>query len=117
MPFLQAILAALLAGLPGHPGLHTPPLTPKEYAATQVSEAQWPCLRSLWRRESRWQPDAYNPSSGAFGIAQFLPSTWANYGERTRKPRLQIRFGIRYIRDRYGTPCVALEHHTQNGWY
>lgn len=27
-------------------------------------------------RESRWQPDAYNPRSGAAGVAQFLYGTW-----------------------------------------
>lgn len=30
----------------------------------------------IWR-ESRWEPSAYNRSSGATGLAQFLPSTWA----------------------------------------
>ena len=32
-------------------------------------------------RESRNDPTAVNPSSGAGGLFQFLPSTWANLGE------------------------------------
>lgn len=32
-------------------------------------------------RESRDNPSAVNPSSGAGGLFQFLPSTWANLGE------------------------------------
>ena len=32
-------------------------------------------------RESRDDPSAVNPSSGAGGLFQFLPSTWANLGE------------------------------------
>jgi hypothetical protein len=28
-------------------------------------------------RESNFHPDAYNPNSGASGVFQFIPSTWA----------------------------------------
>jgi soluble lytic murein transglycosylase-like protein len=28
-------------------------------------------------RESNFHPDAYNPRSGASGVFQFIPSTWA----------------------------------------
>lgn len=33
---------------------------------------EWDSLRALWNRESGWQPDIMNRSSGAFGIAQAL---------------------------------------------
>lgn len=36
------------------------------------SGTEWDCLDSLWTRESGWQSDVMNRSSGAFGIAQAL---------------------------------------------
>lgn len=32
------------------------------------------------QKESGWDAQAYNPTSQATGIAQFIPSTWATYG-------------------------------------
>jgi soluble lytic murein transglycosylase-like protein len=37
-----------------------------------------PRLRFIAWRESRYQPGAVNPSSGAAGLFQFLASTWAH---------------------------------------
>ena len=31
--------------------------------------------------------------------------------------RTQIRWGISYIKSRYGTPCGAWNHSQQKGWY
>jgi hypothetical protein len=61
---------------------------------------EWLCLHDLWTRESRFDHFAQNPRSSAFGIAQLL-------GERSREPELQILRGLRYIGERYGTPCKA----------
>jgi hypothetical protein len=36
---------------------------------------------SIVQRESKGDPNAVNPSSGAGGKYQFLPSTWSGYGE------------------------------------
>ena len=71
---------------------------------------QWPALEELVRRESSWNPTAANPDSSAFGLFQFLDSTWESYGGRTVDPRQQIVAGFDYIADRYGTPRAALEH-------
>jgi hypothetical protein len=32
-------------------------------------------------------------------------------------PATQIRWGLGYIHDRYGTPCGAWAHETADGWY
>lgn len=32
------------------------------------------------QKESGWDANAYNPTSQAAGIAQFIPGTWASYG-------------------------------------
>jgi hypothetical protein len=71
---------------------------------------EWLCLHDLWTRESRFDHYAQNPTSSAFGIAQLL-------GERSRKPSLQILRGLRYIDERYGTPCKALRYHNKRNHY
>jgi hypothetical protein len=32
-------------------------------------------------------------------------------------PETQIRWGIKYIKGRYGTPCGALAHSNKYNWY
>ncbi len=39
----------------------------------QVYDLDWPTFYRQIQAESRWTPDAYNPSSGACGIAQVIP--------------------------------------------
>ena len=80
-----------------------------EAAAKQVgwTGAEWEALKQLWHGESGWNNNAQNPTSTAYGIAQFLDSTWAPYGPKTADPAKQIEYGIRYIQDRYGTPSAA----------
>ncbi len=80
---------------------------------------QFGCLDSLWQKESGWNPSASNPSSGAHGIPQALPgSKMASAGaDWADNPATQIRWGLGYIRDRYGSPCSAWGHSQANGWY
>ena len=65
--------------------------------------------QAMWMRESSWRVDARNPSSGAYGIPQAYPaSRMAAAGPDWRtNPRTQIRWGLDYIKSRYGTPCAA----------
>ena len=75
-------------------------------------------LEQLWERESGWNPDAQNPTSTAYGIAQFLDSTWAGTGiAKTSDPYLQIDAGLVYIENRYGSACAAWAHFQANNWY
>lgn len=71
---------------------------------------EWGCLEQLWIGESGWNYTAENPSSGAYGIPQSLPaSKMASVGADYRtNPVTQIKWGLQYIRDAYGTPCAAL---------
>lgn len=79
---------------------------------------QWLCLYDLWNKESRWNHLAQNPYSTAFGIPQFLDSTWAGTGyAKTTDPTIQIKAGFIYIENRYGTPCAAWQHSVNNNWY
>jgi hypothetical protein len=68
-------------------------------------------------KESGWRNTAQNPTSTAFGIGQFLDSTWGPYGPKTSDPTKQIRYMAMYIRDRYGKPSKALAFHLLHNWY
>lgn len=73
--------------------------------------SEWQALKELWTLESQWDNNAQNPSSTAYGIAQFLDSTWAGVGySKTSDPATQIAAGIKYIQGRpdYGVPSKAL---------
>jgi hypothetical protein len=138
---LKALVTAILVGLcvPLTPSVAQAPLvteqmrlsvmTPKQIAYEQVmiqwkSEREYKCLVELVHRESRWNPLAHNKSSGAFGLFQFLPSTWGNY-KFPYKPKdasIQITAGLRYIYKRYDTPCEAWSFWQSNArkgnpWY
>lgn len=80
--------------------------------------SEWKCLRQLWQHESHFNPKAKNMHSGAYGIAQFLPSTWGNYKvTKTPLAKLQIKYGLHYIEKRYGSACDAWSFWQKNNWY
>jgi transglycosylase-like protein with SLT domain len=91
----------------------------KDYAMSKVGSAQqFSCLENLWGKESGWNPNAQNPSSTAYGIPQFLNSTWASTGiAKTSDGYRQIDAGLVYIDSRYGSPCGAWSHSQSTGWY
>jgi transglycosylase-like protein with SLT domain len=78
---------------------------------------QWADLVSLWNQESGWSNTAQNPTSTAYGIAQFLDTTWGPYGPKTSDPVLQVTYGLEYIKDTYGSPTAAWAHEVANNWY
>ncbi len=73
------------------------------------SDSQFGCLDKLWVGESNWRYTAENSSSGAYGIPQSLPgSKMATVASDWRtNPVTQIRWGLKYIKSSYGTPCGA----------
>ena len=83
------------------------------------SENDYNCLVKLWNRESGWNPNAHNKSSGAHGIPQSLPaSKMASEGsDYYTNGRTQIRWGLKYIKSRYGTPASAWAHSESHNWY
>ncbi|MCJ1707897.1 lytic transglycosylase domain-containing protein [Microbacterium sp. VKM Ac-2923] len=80
---------------------------------------QFSCLVSLWNKESGWNYQAYNSSSGAFGIPQALPgSKMSSAGaDWQTNATTQISWGLGYISGRYGDPCGAWGHSQSTGWY
>lgn len=72
----------------------------------------------LGMKESGWRNTAQNPTSTAYGIGQFLDSTWKGYGiSKTSDPALQVEAMARYIKARYGSPSAALAFHNAHNWY
>ena len=106
------------------PGAGTDPESAKAIARSMMSgygwsDSEFSCLENLWNRESSWNYQAQNASSGAYGIPQALPGAkmsevaddWAT------NPSTQITWGLGYISGRYGTPCSAWAHSESVGWY
>ncbi len=84
-----------------------------------LSSAEFDCVDNLWASESGWQVHADNPTSSAYGIPQALPgSKMASAGaDWENNPETQIRWGLGYIKDRYGTACAAWSFKQGAGWY
>jgi hypothetical protein len=106
------------------PGVIVNTAAAKAYAAEAVTRYGWgsgefQCLVLLWTRESSWRADAYNASSGAYGIPQALPgSKMAVAGADWRtNAATQIDWGLSYISARYGSPCGAWAHSERYNWY
>jgi len=80
---------------------------------------QFDCFNNIIMRESKWDINATNPSSGAYGIPQALPgSKMATIASDWRtNPATQIIWGIEYMKDRYGSPCSAWGFKSSHGWY
>lgn len=98
--------------------------SPKQIAQNMLSAYGWgpeqfASLDKLWTKESGWSPTAKNPSSGAYGIPQSLPaSKMASAGSDWQtNPATQIRWGLGYIKSRYGSPDAAWSHSQQTNWY
>jgi len=82
-------------------------------------KTQWGCLLDLWNRESGWVYDATNVSSGAYGVPQALPGDkMASAGaDWQTDPATQIKWGLGYISQIYGTPCAAWNNELEYGYY
>jgi hypothetical protein len=118
----QAAAAQAAASSPP-PAPATPTGSPQHIAMSLLSSYGWPssqfsCLDDLWTRESGWNPTAAN-ASGAYGIPQALPgSKMASAGsDWETNPATQIKWGLGYIKDLYGSPCGAWSHSEATGWY
>jgi flagellar biosynthesis GTPase FlhF len=84
-----------------------------------VGASQFQCFSNIVDHESGWDYQASNPSSGAYGLVQALPgSKMASAGADWRtNPATQIKWGLNYMNDRYGSPCGAWDFWQANNWY
>lgn len=94
----------------------------KVYAFEQVlnkwDDEQWVYFNDLIKRESRWSNTEQNPNSTAYGLGQFLNSTWETVNcKKTSNSYKQIDCTIKYISMTYGTPKKAISFHNKNHYY
>jgi hypothetical protein len=91
----------------------------KAIAQQMVPSGQFQCFSNIINQESTWNYKAVNSSSGAYGLVQALPgSKMASAGDDWRtNPATQIKWGLNYMNERYGSPCSAWNFHQANGWY
>jgi hypothetical protein len=84
-----------------------------EYAIAQfvTDRKERRCAKRIAYKESRYNEDSLNKSSGARGTWQLL---WAKPGWSLLK---QTEHAHKYVLHRYGTWCKAFEFHQERNWY
>ena len=88
------------------------------FAGRGWTGSQWSDADFIINKESSWNPLARNPSSGAFGLFQFLGATKDKYlPDENPDPAVQGRAGAAYIGDRYGDPSSAASFWRAHNWY
>jgi len=90
--------------------IKTKTLTPKAYAKATLNSSEYKCALELYTRESNWRPNAKNGSY--YGIPQGR-SIWL----KTASPIEQIKWGISYNINRYGSTCNALSFFHRNNYH
>ncbi|MGC3002987.1 transglycosylase SLT domain-containing protein [Streptomyces sp. G35A] len=88
--------------------------------ARQIVPAdQFQCFSNIVDHESSWNYRADNPTSDAYGLVQALPgSKMSSAGaDWMTNPATQIKWGLGYMNDRYGSPCGAWSFWQANHWY
>ena len=83
------------------------------------SEQDYQALVLLVNRESSWNPYSVNKKSKACGLFQAYPcSKMAKYGKDYRTNyKVQVAWGMDYIKNRYGTPQKAWSFWQSHHWY
>jgi hypothetical protein len=69
------------------------------------------CAKKIAYKESRYNVDSYNKSSGARGVWQLL------WGQPEWSLLKQTSEAHEYVLHRYGTWCRAYKFHQERNWY
>lgn len=89
----------------------------KAYAQKLVYErfgaGQFSAFDAIITRESGWNPDAVNRSSGAYGLPQALPASKIT----DKTPEGQLKWAVQYMANRYGSPNQAWAFWRNHNWY
>ena len=83
--------------------------------AAGIAQSDWAAVDALITRESTWNPNAVNASSGACGLVQALPCS--KLGPNWNDPVVALKWGDSYVKSRYGGWQQALAHSNATGWY
>jgi hypothetical protein len=92
--------------------MHKEYISYKEYSLylLDFNYKEYNCLLKLYTHESNWRPNAKNGSH--YGIPQGK-SEWL----KDQDGWTQVVWGLNYIGNRYGEPCIALDHWSRYGWH
>ena len=83
----------------------------KLYAHSRlINYEQFQCFHKIITKESRWSYTARNGSH--YGLGQMRSKHY-----RDLDPYRQIDATIKYVRNRYQTPCKAWAFHQERNWY
>ncbi|WGH80600.1 peptidoglycan DD-metalloendopeptidase family protein [Auritidibacter ignavus] len=75
---------------------------------------EWRSLNELIRRESSWNPHAKNPHSSAAGLFGLIK---ANRVSDYNDVEGHTYDGLRYVKNRHGSPSQAIQFWDKHGWY
>jgi hypothetical protein len=83
------------------------------------SISEWPSFNYVEMREAGYNLTAQNPTSPAYGMAQFIqgPSEYYQWGGNPNTAGGQLTAMFNYIRTRYITPSAAAAHEAAFNWY
>lgn len=84
-------------------------------AASNIPEAYWGYADFMVQKESSWNPNAVNRSSGACGLAQALPCS--KLGPNWSNPVVALNWMNNYVNGRYGNWENAYSFWLRNHWY
>lgn len=84
-------------------------------AASNIPEESWGYANFMVQKESGWNPNSVNKSSGACGLAQALPCS--KLGPNWSNPVVALNWMNGYVNGRYGGWEGAYNFWTKNRWY
>ncbi|WP_235556659.1 transglycosylase SLT domain-containing protein [Microbacterium sp. GCS4] len=100
----------------GGPLFYTGGGAPAEWmSAAGIAEADWGYVDYIVSRESGWNPNATNKSSGACGLVQALPCS--KVPGNGYDPVDNLRWATGYATGRYGSWAGAHAFWTKNHWW
>ena len=100
----------------GGPRFYTGGGAPAEWmAAAGIAESDWGYVDYIVSRESGWNPNATNRSSGACGLVQALPCS--KVPGNGYDPVDNLRWATGYATGRYGSWAGAHAFWTNNHWW
>jgi hypothetical protein len=113
--------AMVTPGTPGAPGpgsMGSPPPGALQIIGSLARQHGWSSsmvqdwLSVIGAEDGSWSLTATNPTSGAYGIAQFIngPSEYYTYGGNPNSLSGQLTAMANYIAQRYGNPAAAWAH-------
>ncbi len=85
-------------------------------AASGIPQSDWGYVDFIVNRESGWNPNATNASSGACGLAQALPCSKIG-GAGGYDPVTALQWQHSYVTNRYGGYAQAYDFWSKNHWY